>query len=273
MSSSGSSGGSSRGPGGRRKAQEEHENHERWLVSYADFITLLFAFFTVLYATSQADLKKQEEFEKSFKQQFTGFGVGIGNATGTGVGVGQEPQIADNDSTHKNLIAPTIETFPSSSAGPREVEDAVERRLDRELSDEDRKNMVTGIRHDAVGVEIQLAASKLFTSGSAELRADAAIALDRIGQMLKESGRRVIVEGHTDDIPIRNDKYPSNWELSAARATKIVRYLAARHKISPDKLVPVAYADQKPVVANDTEEHRARNRRIEIKIVTGSEAL
>jgi chemotaxis protein MotB len=253
----------------KHKKHEEHENHERWLVSYADFITLLFAFFTVLYATSQADLKKQEEFEKSFKQQFAGMGV----AMGTGVGVGVEPQFAENDKAHNSLIKSNIESFPPPGSGQQEVQEHVERRLDRDLSEDDRTKTVTGVKHDAIGVEIQLAASKLFPSGSAELKSEAAVALDRIGQMLKESGRRVIIEGHTDDIPIKTAQYPSNWELSAARATKIVRYLAAKHKIPASNLVPVAYADQKPIVPNDSEANRARNRRIEIKIVTGSAAL
>jgi chemotaxis protein MotB len=92
--------------------------------------------------------------------------------------------------------------------------------------------------------------------------------LDRLGELLKESNRRLIVEGHTDDEPMRSEKYPSNWELSAARATKIVRYLMARHKIPGDRLTAVAYADQKPVVPNDSPENRARNRRIEIMIAT-----
>ena len=79
----------------------------------------------------------------------------------------------------------------------------------------------------------------------------------------------MIIEGHTDDQPIRNEHYPSNWELSAARATKIVRYLIVKHQIPASRLTAVAYADQKPLVANDNEEDRARNRRIEVMIVTG----
>jgi chemotaxis protein MotB len=250
----------------QRRRHESHENHERWLVSYADFITLLFAFFTVLYATSQADLKKQDEFEKTMKKQFGGF-IGIGEAPGNGA--------ADQELYAKNvsLIQAIPESFPKQGAGAREVQDHVERVLDRELPKEDRQGTITGVRHDAVGVKIQLAANKIFTMGSADLNPESIKALDRIGELLKESGRRIIVEGHTDDIPIKTEKFPSNWELSAARATKIVRYLVARHKIAPSQLVPVAYADQKPFVPNDSEENRARNRRIEIKIVTGSADL
>lgn len=257
----------------RKPKHEEHENHERWLVSYADFITLLFAFFTVLYATSQADLKKQEEFEKSFKQQITSFGVSVGLGNGSSQGPNQDNQFGEHEGSHKNIIKPMVDTFPPAGAGAQEVQDHVARRIARDLSEDDRKSMISGLKHDAVGVEIVLAANKLFSIGSADIKPEAAVALDRLGQMLKESGRRVIIEGHTDDLPIKTEKYPSNWELSAARATKIVRYLSARHKIPASKLVPVAYADQKPLVPNDSETNRARNRRIEIKIVTGSSAL
>jgi chemotaxis protein MotB len=250
----------------KRKPHVEHENHERWLVSYADFITLLFAFFTVLYATSQADLKKQEEFEQAFKKQFAGF-------ISSGDGVGQGSEVDDLNPKNTVFVKLPIERFPASGAGAREIADHVERRLERELPGDEPKETVTGVNHDAVGVKIQLAANKLFPSGSADLKPESAVALDRIGQLLREAGRKIIVEGHTDDLPIKTEKFPSNWELSAARATKIVRYLAARHKISPAQMVPVAYADQKPVAPNDSESNRARNRRIEIKIVTGSADL
>ncbi len=244
----------------RRRAHPEHESHERWLVSYADFITLLFAFFTVLYATSQTDLKKQEEFEKSIKKQFTAV-MSFGSGT------------ASKDPTGKSLIPPAIDGFPPMTAGPQEVQDHVERALKDALQPKGGESAIVGLHHDTVGVSIQMAASHLFQTGSAELRPESAKALDQLGHLLKESGRRLIVEGHTDNQPIHTSEFPSNWELSAARATKIVRYLIARQKIAPELLVPVAYADQKPLVPNSTDENRARNRRIEIKIVTGNEAL
>ncbi len=247
----------------RRKVHEEHENNERWLVSYADFITLLFAFFTVLYATSAADLKKQEEFQESIQKNFEGY-------TGWGA---SERMDEFTDSNANSLVKPPIDLFPPMGAGAQEVQQHVERKLDKELSESDKKDSLVGVKHDVVGVSIQLAANKLFNSGSAELSNESASALEQIGKLLKESNRRLIIEGHTDDMPIKSEKYPSNWELSAARATKIVRYLAARHKIPPGRMAAVAYADQKPMVPNTSEESRARNRRIEIKIVTGNAAL
>ncbi|MEK7355976.1 MAG: OmpA family protein [Bdellovibrionota bacterium] len=245
----------------RKRKHEEHENHERWLVSYADFITLLFAFFTVLYATSQADLEKQKDFQESFKKVMAGL-----NAGGTG-GQGDETSAFDSFK-HESAIRMPLDSFPRRGAGSAEIQNYVERKLDKTLG-ESGKDTVTAVRHDAVGVKIQLAANKLFSAGSAEISDDSAAALDRVGELLKESGRNLIVEGHTDDLPIRSEKYPTNWELSAARATKIVRYLMAVHKISGERLTAVAYADQKPVAPNDSPENRARNRRIEIMITTG----
>jgi chemotaxis protein MotB len=93
-------------------------------------------------------------------------------------------------------------------------------------------------------------------------------ALDKIGRLVKASDRRLIIEGHTDNEPIHTARYPTNWELSASRATKIVRYLSQRQGVDESRLTAVAYADKKPVAPNDTDAHRARNRRIEILIVT-----
>jgi chemotaxis protein MotB len=249
----------------RQRKHEEHENHERWLVSYADFITLLFAFFTVLYATSQADVKKQEEFQDSFKKVMTSFGSGVGQGDGDADG-GAKANL------HKSLLTEHPDVFPPRGAGASEVQDHVQRVLDHGMKNPESAGTVTGVRHDTVGVRIQLAANKLFAEGSAELDPSSAAALDELGQLLKDSDRRLIIEGHTDDQPIHSARYPSNWELSAARATKIVRYLVARHKIPASRLTAIAYADQKPLVANDSEENRARNRRIEIMIVTDDKA-
>jgi chemotaxis protein MotB len=247
----------------RRNKHGEHENNERWLVSYADFITLLFAFFTVLYATSVVDLRKQEEFQDSIKRSFAGF-IGLTNSGG------EFDTVADSRSA--TLVPPLLDGFPVLQLTTRELQKQVEGELEEEIVDPrvGQDKLVQEVFHDTVGVRIHLAASKLFASGSSELLSDSAASLDRLGRVLKSTNRRLIVEGHTDDLPIQNSRFPSNWELSANRATKIVRYLVARHGISPAKLTAVAYADQRPVAANDGEGNRARNRRIEILIVTTS---
>lgn len=241
----------------KRVRHEEHENHERWLVSYADFITLLFAFFTVLYATSQHDTKKEEEFEKSIRKYLSG-NQGFGAAEGD----------FNSELINRSLIEPPINGFPPMSAGPQEVQDYVQRELKKKLEKSEYKDVVQEVRHDAVGARIQLAASALFPSGSADLRVSAARALDKIGDMLRESNRNLIIEGHTDNEPVHNTHFASNWELSALRATKVLRYLSLKKNIDPKRMAAIAYADQKPLQSNESEEGRSANRRIEILIVS-----
>jgi chemotaxis protein MotB len=243
-----------------RKHQEEHENHERWLVSYADFITLLFAFFTVLYATSQRDIAKQKEFEQSIRKSFRSF-LDFGGVQGGQTSFDQ----------NTNPIPPPIDLFPPPDSAPSEHEDAVKKVTNKIMSKEEQAEAISQIRHDALGVEISLAANALFPSGSDQFTDKGLRVLKKIGAMLKASGRRLVIQGHTDNEPISTARFPSNWELSAARATRIVRYLISRHGIDPSRLVAVAYADQRPIASNDTEAGRAKNRRIEIMMVTGRE--
>lgn len=236
----------------RRQQHEEHENHERWLVSYADFITLLFAFFTVLYATAQKDVKKEKDFETSVRKSFKA-------PSGGGM-----PGSFDNAG---GMLVPLGEEFPTAG-GSSEVAEFVERKLESDMGEEEFKSTVQAIRHDAIGVRIQLAASAIFPSGSSTLKNDALDPLDKIANMLKKTKKRIIVEGHTDNESIHTEQFPSNWELSASRATKIVRYFLQRHHIDSKRMTAVAYADQRPLAPNDTEENRAKNRRIELLIVT-----
>lgn len=243
----------------KKKHHEEHENHERWLVSYADFITLLFAFFTVLYATSQKDAAKAKEFEASIRQAFRSH-LDFGGVLGENVAF----------DTNGRLLPPPIDLFPPEGAGPTEVQDAIQRLLEKSVSDQERAALVQNIRHDSVGVHVSLAAGALFPSGSDEILVGGLTALDKVAAILKVSNRKLVVEGHTDNVPIKSGRYRSNWDLAAARATKIVRYLIAKHGIAPGRLVAVAYADQKPIAPNDTDENRSKNRRIDVLIVTGA---
>jgi chemotaxis protein MotB len=242
-----------------RKHEEEHENHERWLVSYADFITLLFAFFTVLYATSQRDIAKQKEFEQSIRKSFKSF-LDFGGVQG-GITAPDE---------NSSLIPPPIDLFPPPSDGsPSELEEAVKKVTNKIMTKEEQKEFISSIRHDAVGVEISLAANALFPSGSDQFTDGGLNALNKIGAMLKATGRSLVIQGHTDNQPISTARFPSNWELSAARATRIVRYLINRHGINSERLVAVAYGDQRPIASNDSEAGRSKNRRIEIMMVNG----
>lgn len=243
----------------KKRKHEEHENHERWLVSYADFITLLFAFFTVLYATSQQDLEKEKKFEESFRKQMTGMVGSAGQPDGNEF----NSQMAND-----NVVS---SPFPGKGAAPTEVQEHVQRRMQKEMTEDEYEEVVEAIRHDTYGVRIQLASAAIFPSASADLKEESIAALEKIGEILRSSNRKIIIEGHTDDEAIHNARFPSNWELSAARATKIARFLIQRLRIDPKRIVPIPYASNKPLVPNTSEENRAKNRRIEIMIVNGDE--
>jgi chemotaxis protein MotB len=240
----------------KKKHEEEHENHERWLVSYADFITLLFAFFTILYATSQHDVSKAQEFQRSVQKAFRSY-LDFGGLQGKYVDTYEATQ----------LIPPPIDVVPQEGAGPLEMKDYVERELENEMDEGDAKQFFE-VYTEASGAKVRIRASTFFDPGSALIREEALPALEKVAKVLKKTQRKLVVEGHTDDQNIQSSQFPSNWELSATRASTIVRYFTTIHGISPKRLIAVGYADQKPVVPNDTPEQRAQNRRIDILIVT-----
>ncbi len=243
-----------------RRRHEEHENHERWLVSYADFITLLFAFFVVMYATSTNNVDKQKEFENSVRFNLRLSGGSADKRSG------QVPDAGE-------IIAEHLQGTEGSQGFPKqgksaEAADYTARYLSRQINADAQKALGLEVRHDAVGVRVSLAASAMFPEGEFKMKRSALETLNTLGALLKETDRKIIIEGHTDDQPAESDKFASNWELGSLRATSVVRYLIKYQNIDPKRLAAISYADQKPLVPNDTPEHRAENRRIEVLIVT-----
>lgn len=242
-----------------KRKHEEHENHERWLVSYADFITLLFAFFVVMYATSTANEEKQKEFEKSIQVNLHLVGQG-----GNKVNHSMADALAE-------LSSPVSSEFPTNT-GNREVQRYVEDQVDKKLGKES-QNYIRDIYHDTLGVKITLAATSVFEGGSAKLQRSALKSLDALAQILKETNKKLVIEGHTDNTPVRGGQYGSNWELAAARSNAVIRYLTKVHGLGEDRFIAMAYGENKPLAPNDTEERRALNRRIEIQIITNEKGL
>lgn len=241
-----------------RRRHEEPENSERWLVSYADFITLLFAFFTVMYATSQADNEKRTKFEQSFKKAF-----GM-QQQGDPQGFLQSP--FPTNLKDGSVLESPIKIFEDKNSSKSEIRDAIWQMINEKLSDEDIQKAGLKMIDDPDGVRVTLSSSKLFPQGSAKVLPEAIQGLDFIGSILAKTQRRLVVEGHTDDTQVASELYPSNWDLAAARASTIVRYLIKRHKVDADLVNLAAFADQRPLAPNTTEENRAKNRRIEILI-------
>lgn len=244
----------------RRQQHEEHENHERWLVSYADFITLLFAFFVVMYATSNNNQEKQKSFEKSVRVNLKLTGNGSGDGAGGGA--------ADGNVGGENSVDAIIplDGFPQRG-GPGETQEYMGRILDKNL-DSSEKEKIQELRHDALGVRIALASSQFFLPGGTKIRTSALKALDKIAEVLKQTDKKIVIEGHTDNTAVgANAPYESNWELASLRATSIVRYLIKYQNIDPTRISAISYADTRPLKSNDSEEGRSRNRRIEIYLI------
>jgi chemotaxis protein MotB len=247
----------------KRNKQEEHENHDRWLVSYADFITLLFAFFVVMYATSTNNQDKQKSFEKSVRMNLNL----VGGASGNTGGGGGEGLVGAGGDTIDTVIQ--LEGFPKGT-GAGEANDYVNRFVDQKM-DASTKEAIQNIRHDAIGVRISLASAQFFNPGGTKLKVSSLKALDQIAGLLLQSGKNITIEGHTDNTSVgKNSPYETNWELGALRATSIVRYLLKYHQFEPHRLAAISYADTRPIKPNDTEENRAQNRRVEIYIVMDS---
>lgn len=244
----------------RRDQHEEHENHERWLVSYADFITLLFAFFVVMYATSTNNQEKQKSFQDSVNTSFKIVATGAG---GTGSGGAAEGNVGGTDAADAFI---PMDGFPSRG-GPGEVQQYISHVIEKKM-DSDDKEKVQELRHDAIGVRIEMASSQFFLPGGTKLRRNALKTLDKIAEILKETDKKIVIEGHTDNQPVGADAgYESNWELASLRATSIVRYLIKYHQMPPERLAAISYGDTRPLKSNDSEEGRSRNRRIEIYII------
>ncbi|MFN3884240.1 MAG: flagellar motor protein MotD [Rhodocyclaceae bacterium] len=242
---------------GRRQKEEEHENHERWLVSYADFITLLFAFFVVMYAISSVNESKYRVLSDSI---FAAFRHIPGSSVGAMVEVNPSAPMPVTIPFKKPRVA-TLKTDPQRERN-RELLRNKAKEITEALTPLVEQGQVR-ITEGALGITVEINASVLFDSGEARLQPAAVRALTAVGQILATTGFPITVEGHTDNVPINSLLYPSNWELSGARAASVVR-LFIDNGVDPRRLTAVGYADQRPVADNATPEGRQRNRRVAI---------
>jgi chemotaxis protein MotB len=250
----------------RKRKLEERENHDRWLVSYADFITLLLALFAVMYAVSQLNEGKYRQVAGSL---VTAFG-------------------AQPDRSSTALIK--LEPAPSSPVRKPSEEDRAIKKT-RRLAEAQRRQQeaMEVIARDVVaafqpfnsliengqvrvipssrGLAVEINAKVLFAPGQAVVEQNSARILDAVAQVLKDNAYPIQVDGHTDSLPIVTDKFPSNWELSAVRASSVVRLLIGSG-IEAARLTAVGYGENRPVDSNDTEDGRTRNRRVTVMILS-----
>lgn len=215
-----------------KRRREEEENTDRWVVSYADFITLLFAFFTTMYAISHVDLGKLKMFAGSMRSAFKANGA-------------------------ERMTV--IEGIKPVDYGIFEIEKDIRTVIGKF----DKIEGITTVIDDR-GLRLILNESVLFDSGSATLKERAREILSQVVPVIKKVKNHISIEGHTDNVPIKNARYPSNWELSVARAMSVLMYLIEDHRIDPSRLSASGYGEWRPIESNVTPEGRARNRRVEI---------
>lgn len=246
----------------RKKKHPEHENLERWLISYADFITLLFATFVVLYALSQVDISDFQKLEDSIKKAFASPSIMQGSE---GVMEASSGSIFDS-SQADSVITPLMMEYMS----PKYEEQSYDE-IKSTIEDMTKSGELDGVETEMTerGLIIRFDNDCLFKSGSAELVPSAKQKLDKIGAVI---GKKFIlhymrVEGHTDNKPLVSIFFPSNWELSAARASAVIRYFIQRFSFSANLFTAVGFADTRPIADNNTDKGRAKNRRVEILIL------
>lgn len=246
----------------RRERRRGNVSHERWLVSYADFITLMFAFFVVLYASSKADLRKQQMISQSIDSAFRQLGI-FPNATPKPMDPKQTASAAKDPA-----VMPMNVVMGEDVLSPVEVKkdlERVRRAMEHMLSNQIAQHTVA-IQMGKDGLVISLREAGFFSSGSAIPHAQTLPVLRQIAQVVGPTGYDVRVEGHTDNMPIHNEQFDSNWELSAARATHIGRILLETRAIAPERVSVAGYAEYHPVASNGTEAGRAENRRVDLVI-------
>lgn len=279
----------------RKQKHEEHENHERWLISYADFITLLFAFFVVMYSVSSVNEGKYRVLSDSLVAAFRSSArsmepIQVGELSKSSKQPGLIKGLVDQGGSMSNFneraITPFNEDRAKIPSGGQEVSgNEVSGKKNsggtaaiKQMADELEKAMSSLISQDLIAVrrndlwvEVEIKTSILFSSGSAQLEKNALPVLSEIARILKNFPNPIRVEGFTDSVPINTLAYPSNWELSAGRSASVV-HLFTREGVDPRNMASIGYGEYRPIADNSTAEGRNKNRRIVIVILESASA-
>ncbi|MBU3696405.1 flagellar motor protein MotD [Dechloromonas sp.] len=245
----------------RRRREEEHENHERWLVSYADFITLLFAFFVVMYAISSVNEGKYRVLSNSLVNAFKNT---TGQPGGQPISVIQgAPVLPPKPIAKPERLPDTKKTDELKAERRSKMKNVADEIMDalQPLVAQGKVRLLETSR----GVTIEINDSILFPAGQAKLQVASINAMMAIAQVLSSSDFPITIEGHTDNIPISTPQFPSNWELSAMRATTVLR-LFNEGGVGAERLTAIGYGETRPIETNTSLEGRARNRRVSILI-------
>jgi chemotaxis protein MotB len=251
----------------RKKQAEEAVNHDRWLVSYSDFVTLLFAFFVVLFASTYRDNQSIKKLSRAIHNGFQTLGAFQADENGDR-GAYSKPvwESADSPTRLENDESSVKKASVGSVADMQELRRQLEAAIGKELA-----NHEVVLRVTPEGFVISLKELGFFNSGQAELLPGAASKLERIAKVLSRPGLEIRVEGNSDNQPIHNDQFRSNWDLSTARAMNVLLLLVDKAGFDPTKISASGYGEYRPIADNATPEGRKMNRRVDIVVVQANE--
>ena len=244
-----------------RRKPAAKENHDRWLVSYADLVTLLFAFFVVMFASTQTDHRRAKQIS-----------TGVERALQSG---STPPKIAailggtlEDKGRGNAMVKGWVLPAPTGEQQPPLKDLSAATDLLRQVLQEEIKSGAVDVRVEDRGVIIGLNSAVFFSPGDDIINPDAYPTLKAVAAILNRLPNAIRLEGHTDSVPINTPRFPSNWELSAARSIAMLRLFNERYKVARERMAVVGYADTAAIASNDTEEGRRRNRRVDIVIVS-----
>jgi chemotaxis protein MotB len=264
----------------RKRHEEEHEAEEaeRWLLTYADMITLLMALFIVLFSIGQTDLAKFEQLREGLTESFGTPAPALGGDTSGSQGVLDGGIAAPGEDLTADQVQALLQSASLAQANIREEQrqlQETQEQIQGTLEGAGLGDQVT-YRLEARGLVLNVVTDQvLFDLGRADLKPEGRLVLDGVANALKQIPNEISIEGHTDDRPLNGGfPYPTNWELSTGRATSVLRYFIDAHGIAQGRLHASGYADQQPLVPNDNGFNQAKNRRVEIVVLsTAQEAL
>jgi len=258
----------------RKRKSAQHVSHDRWLVSYADFVTLLFAFFVVLYSSSEVDKRKVGSLALAIQVAFQQLGVfdtsntkiPLSDSEAVPFSQVQVVENAERTGDFRRFVQPMKGLLSSTTVTP--LHD-VQADLLKALAPEIQKHVVS-VTSRPEGIVVSLSEVGFYESGSSGIRPVSQDAIDRLAAVLQSRNESLRIEGHTDNVPIHNQRFDSNWELSTARASDLVKLFILRYKFDAGRLSAAGFAQYHPVALNDSDENRARNRRVDIVILNSA---
>lgn len=247
-----------------RKRQEAHENHERWLITYSDLITLLLIFFIIMYAMSKVDQSKYEVLAQSLKFEFKKADTLMPN--GTGVMGANNPSKGGDIEQNVQQAMKEMKEKEEWEKREKQLEDLLQK-IQTYIAQNNLQTQVS-VADTPRGVAVTLNDLFLFDLGKADLKAAAYPILNQLASLFPTLEATISIEGHTDDIPLSTGSvYKDNWGLSQARSLSVLRYFIYNSKLDEKRFISTSYADTRPVAENNSAENRAKNRRVEIVVL------